>query len=76
MYSATDVKNFAGIRSGPVDVSDRRSLSSCKTSWNVTGLREKQSHPAGICNSSECSISIKLNKSSPYQAPQYQLMSE
>ena len=62
IYWATGVKNFAGIRSGPVNVSDWRSESSCKTqSLNVTGLREKQSDPAGTWNSSDCRISIKLN---------------
>ena len=77
MYSATSVKNFATISSGPVNVSDQRSSSPCKTLWKVTSLREKQSDPVATRNvSSDCSISTKLNKSSPYPALQYQLMSE
>ena len=43
IYSAAGYKNLAGIRSGPVDVSDRRSFNSRKTSWNVTGLKVKVS---------------------------------
>lgn len=38
IYSAIGFKKFAGIRSGPGDVSDRKSFSSRKTSWNVTGI--------------------------------------
>ena len=30
--SAIGFENFAGIRSGPVDVSDRRCFNSCRTS--------------------------------------------
>ena len=45
IYSAAGYKHLAGIRSGPVDVSDRRSFGSSKTSWNVTGLKVKVSFP-------------------------------
>ena len=37
LYFATGFTNLAGIRSGPFDVSDRRSFSS----WNVTFLKVK-----------------------------------
>ena len=45
IYSAAGYKNLAGISSGPVDVSDRRSFNSRKTSWNVTDLKVKVSFP-------------------------------
>ena len=62
IYSARGYKNLAGIRSGPVDASDRRSFSSRKTSWNVTGLKVKVSFP--VRDSSGCSASIKSVRSS------------
>lgn len=41
--SSSRLLNFARIRSGPVDESDCRSFSSCKTSWNETSLKVKVS---------------------------------
>ena len=62
IYLATGLKNLAGIRSGPVDVSDLRSFGSRKTKWNVTGLKVKVSFP--VRDSLGCSASITSIRSS------------